>query len=209
MAHDLAHPLDSNNHSGTLNDSQLSSNIPKKNTAETITEQWIFKNPGAAVIFTNTNTYSPGCFTLKPFYGGGVDFSVPAGSGGTLLIGASNYMTLPFGGKIGLNTRYYNSWNHIAYIHFPTEGDYVRFSYMGDAIAGWKFFQPLVADSSFNSVGEATFNTFIKSGSIASLPTADSSYRGKIIRVEGGTDVADAVYICIKNASNTYEWKEL
>ena len=43
----------------------------------------------------------------------------------------------------------------------------------------------------------------------ASLPTASLEQRGQVVRVEGGIGVADKVYMCIKNASNTYEWKEL
>ncbi|MGG3307314.1 glycosyl hydrolase family 28-related protein [Paenibacillus lautus] len=46
-------------------------------------------------------------------------------------------------------------------------------------------------------------------GKNASLPAASSSLRGKIIRIEGGTGVADSVYICRKKADNTYEWAKM
>lgn len=42
-----------------------------------------------------------------------------------------------------------------------------------------------------------------------SLPTADSTYRGKIARVEGGTNIADGVYVCEKNPDGTYAWQRL
>ena len=41
------------------------------------------------------------------------------------------------------------------------------------------------------------------------LPAANLANRGKIVRVTGGTGTADKVYMCIKNASESYEWKEL
>ncbi|QDP42877.1 hypothetical protein HWC53_gp212 [Bacillus phage vB_BmeM-Goe8] len=44
---------------------------------------------------------------------------------------------------------------------------------------------------------------------VTSLPTADVNQRGRIIRTEGGTGVADAVYICIKKADDTYDWAQL
>ncbi len=42
--------------------------------------------------------------------------------------------------------------------------------------------------------------------SIGTLPTANAANRGKLLRVEGGTNVADKLYICRKNASDAYEW---
>ena len=42
-----------------------------------------------------------------------------------------------------------------------------------------------------------------------SLPTASSSNRGQTYLVQAGTGIADKLYICIKNASEGYEWKEL
>jgi len=52
---------------------------------------------------------------------------------------------------------------------------------------------------------------FIKVGkdSDGTLPTADASYRGKMIRVEGGAGVADKLYICMKSASDTYSWVQV
>lgn len=38
------------------------------------------------------------------------------------------------------------------------------------------------------------------------LPNASIEYRGKIIRVEGGSGVSDMLYICRKNAADNYEW---
>jgi hypothetical protein len=39
-----------------------------------------------------------------------------------------------------------------------------------------------------------------------SLPTAGPIYRGVYGLVQGGTGVLDVLYICVKNALNTYEW---
>lgn len=39
-----------------------------------------------------------------------------------------------------------------------------------------------------------------------SLPTASVDYRGQYFTLLGGVGVADIVYICMKNASNVYEW---
>jgi len=50
---------------------------------------------------------------------------------------------------------------------------------------------------------------YLLSGKVASLPTADSSYRGKMIRVEGGAGVADKLYCCMKKADNSYEWVQV
>ncbi|MFF0822032.1 hypothetical protein ACFYUR_16815 [Micromonospora haikouensis] len=38
------------------------------------------------------------------------------------------------------------------------------------------------------------------------LPTASSTYRGRMFRLEGATGVADATYVCQKNASDAYVW---
>jgi len=38
------------------------------------------------------------------------------------------------------------------------------------------------------------------------LPTASANYRGKIYILQGAAGVADLPYMCIKNASDTYEW---
>jgi hypothetical protein len=41
------------------------------------------------------------------------------------------------------------------------------------------------------------------------LPTADASYRGKMIRVEGGAGVPDKLYMCMKSAADTYSWVQV
>ena len=50
---------------------------------------------------------------------------------------------------------------------------------------------------------------YLKTGKVTSLPTPDSSYRGKMIRVEGGTGEPDKLYMCMKSASDTYSWVEI
>jgi hypothetical protein len=42
--------------------------------------------------------------------------------------------------------------------------------------------------------------------SVSSLPTATAAYRGVIAIVQGGNGVADALYQCMKSATNTYSW---
>lgn len=49
----------------------------------------------------------------------------------------------------------------------------------------------------------------LKAGSVTSLPTASATHRGRILRVEGGTGVADALYVCRKDAAGTYSWVQL
>jgi hypothetical protein len=44
---------------------------------------------------------------------------------------------------------------------------------------------------------------------VASLPTASSSYRHAIYRVDGGAGVADGVYICTKDSSGSYAWHDI
>lgn len=44
---------------------------------------------------------------------------------------------------------------------------------------------------------------------VSSLPSADANLRGRMLRVEGGTGVADHLYLCIKNTGDTYEWDEI
>lgn len=50
---------------------------------------------------------------------------------------------------------------------------------------------------------------YLKAGYVTSLPTADASYRGKKIRVEGGAGVRDRTYECMKSDSDTYSWVEI
>jgi hypothetical protein len=56
--------------------------------------------------------------------------------------------------------------------------------------------------------GDVNFGGYIQVGKSA-LPTASATYRGKIIRVEGATGVADVCYICMKSATDTYSWKAI
>ncbi|KSU83423.1 Pectate lyase superfamily protein [Fictibacillus enclensis] len=41
---------------------------------------------------------------------------------------------------------------------------------------------------------------------VTTLPTASAAYRGQMLRVEGGTSVADKIYVCLKSATETYSW---
>ena len=48
-----------------------------------------------------------------------------------------------------------------------------------------------------------------RTGAIDALPAASSAYRGYMYRVEGGAGVADALYICEKNAADAYVWRAI
>jgi len=50
---------------------------------------------------------------------------------------------------------------------------------------------------------------YVQIGKVASLPTAGAGYRGKMIRVEGGSGVADILYMCMKKADDTYGWIQI
>ena len=41
---------------------------------------------------------------------------------------------------------------------------------------------------------------------LETLPTASSDLRHVVVVIPGGAGVADAAYVCIKNATDTYEW---
>lgn len=47
---------------------------------------------------------------------------------------------------------------------------------------------------------------FLKKITGSALPTASEEYRGQIFTLLGDIGIADTSYICIKNASDTYEW---
>lgn len=44
---------------------------------------------------------------------------------------------------------------------------------------------------------------------VTTLPTASATERGNVARTEGGTGVADAVYVCVKLDDDTYDWVEI
>ncbi len=44
---------------------------------------------------------------------------------------------------------------------------------------------------------------------VSSLPAASASRRGCVFRVEGGTGVADRLWICEKNSSDAYAWRQI
>lgn len=50
---------------------------------------------------------------------------------------------------------------------------------------------------------------FMKMLKGAALPVASADYRGKIFTLLGGAGVADITYICIKNATEGYEWRQI
>jgi len=56
-----------------------------------------------------------------------------------------------------------------------------------------------------------TDDRFLKIGldSDGELPTPDETYRGKMIRVEGGPGEADKLYVCMKAADESYSWVQI
>jgi len=44
---------------------------------------------------------------------------------------------------------------------------------------------------------------------VGDLPSPEAKLRGKTLTLDNGTGVADSFYICIKNDSDGYEWKEI
>jgi hypothetical protein len=49
----------------------------------------------------------------------------------------------------------------------------------------------------------------LKKDSGADLPTADEAHRGQFFTKTGATTVADELYVCLKNATDAYEWKKI
>lgn len=49
-------------------------------------------------------------------------------------------------------------------------------------------------------------DSLISSGTV--LPTPSVSYRGSSFTLEGASGVADIVYVCVKDATDTYVWKD-
>lgn len=59
---------------------------------------------------------------------------------------------------------------------------------------------PATASGSLPKVPTTTLGT---------LPTATADYRGRVIMVYGAAGVADAFYVCVKSAADTYSWVAL
>ena len=55
--------------------------------------------------------------------------------------------------------------------------------------------------------GDLDMNTsYLKIGTVTTLPVASAAYRSKTICLLGDNTHADALYICLKQADNTYAW---
>ncbi len=66
-----------------------------------------------------------------------------------------------------------------------------------------------VQDSAGNALTTIDGVGYLKPLNVASLPTASASYRGKVVRVEGGTGVSDKLYVCEKTSADGYAWRAL
>lgn len=51
--------------------------------------------------------------------------------------------------------------------------------------------------------------SYLRTGKVSSLPSPSVSHRGKIVRVEGASGVADTLYCCMKKADDSYEWVQV
>ena len=65
---------------------------------------------------------------------------------------------------------------------------------------------PKYVDPAHPTWGSITAKPFIV---VSVLPNASVDYRGYRALVEGGAGVADEMHVCVKNAGDTYEWKEI
>lgn len=52
-------------------------------------------------------------------------------------------------------------------------------------------------------------DAYVLPGSVAELPTPSAEHRGKMIRIEGVDGKSDALFICEKEASGKYVWRQL
>ena len=50
---------------------------------------------------------------------------------------------------------------------------------------------------------------FLRIAAVPDLPEPAADLRGCVIRVEGGAEAADHLYLCRKNADGTYVWVAL
>ena len=65
---------------------------------------------------------------------------------------------------------------------------------------------PLGGGSRWRDFG---LSRYFFSCAVDSLPSASATYRGVMVRVEGGSGVADRLYVCMKSASGTYSWVQV
>jgi hypothetical protein len=50
---------------------------------------------------------------------------------------------------------------------------------------------------------------FLGLPSVAALPTAAAVYQGAVVVIKGDSGVADALYVCQKDATDSYVWSAL
>jgi len=112
---------------------------------------------------------------------------------------------LLFGGNFW---RIMNDSDNIAFRWINETTPYFELSRSFGAILCYRDLVPLLS-CCLGSEGYPFWNlwlgSYLRLGSVASLPTPDVSYRGKMIRVEGSVGVADEVYICKWNGT-AYKW---
>lgn len=91
--------------------------------------------------------------------------------------------------------------------------DYVRFYTNGAGTFVWRNpdTNAISTTMSVSPTGVVSWenNTSLVVPNRSSLPSASSTYRGVIVRVQGGEGVADALYWCRKKADDNYEWVQL
>jgi len=97
-----------------------------------------------------------------------------------------------------------------------TTKDIMRFDLSGNNFMVYSHFlpgdvdldlaDPIAAGSRWRDFG---LSRYFFSGSVTELPTASATYRGVMVRVEGGSGVADRLYVCVKSSSDAYSWVQV
>jgi len=90
---------------------------------------------------------------------------------------------------------------------FPSSTFVVQ-AHFQPAYEGWDLGSPLhpVFPIRWRDFG---LDRFAFLGKVDPLPGASETYRGAMVRVEGGAGVADKLYCCMKKADDTYAWVQI
>ena len=99
-------------------------------------------------------------------------------------------------------------WN-VAWLFDMTDADYTKWC----ASINARLIPSTDATFDLGLIDQRWQNVYLSrdlfTGQRTSLPTASVDYRGCMVRVEGGTGVADKLYMCMKAAAGTYSWVQI
>lgn len=82
---------------------------------------------------------------------------------------------------------------------------YANFSDTGMAGSGY----PYIGGDTFTGDINFSTNSTLKFGATTSLPEANSTNRGRTLRIEGASGSDDKLYLCAKLKDNSYVWKSV